>query len=141
GLASRFIFLEIVEPATTALVVNAAGPRTFRWIDLDLVAVHDACSDPDLLPIYLNGFILIKAVTANLHTRIQFRMDLEFQFQNEMGVVLLGKEERVVRIGNGGTDNLVIFGAIFGLAAALDPAVEVLAVEKVDPGALRFIGE
>ena len=86
-----------------------------------------------LLAVVLDLLRLVEALAANLHAGVQLRIDLEFELQDEVAVVLVGAQKRVARVGHAGADDLAVFDAILGLAAALLPAVERLAVEQRPP--------
>ena len=65
----------------------------------------------------------------DLHAAVQLRMDVEFVGQDEIAVVFFRAEKGVRCVGNGVANDHALLRAILGLAAALHPAVEILAVE------------
>src|SRR5262249_17803519 len=94
-LASRLVILQILKPLPASLVVDAARPRTFGRIDLHLVAVTPTRRNLDLVAIKLQRLIDIEALAADLDARIQLRVDLELQLQDEIGVILFRTQERI----------------------------------------------
>ena len=75
------------------------------------------------------------AVAANLNTRVEnvvLGIDLEIEFQLEVAVFLVGAQKRVGRIRRTAADDFAVFDLVRSVAAALRPAVEVLAVEQLN---------
>ena len=77
--------------------------------------------------------LLIEAVAADLHARVEPGIDLEFILEDEIRIIATGAEEGVRGVQRRGADDRTIFDFVFGLAAALDPAVQIFAVEQVGP--------
>ena len=133
------------EPAAAAFFIKSSSPlaggavglvHVLRvGVDLGLVAVDTAGGDLDHLAggVVLVVDVLDLGVAANLHAGVQARIVEEFIFQDEVRVVLIGREERVRRVGDGRADEVAL-GAdgIFGRAALGDETSEVLAVEDLD---------
>ena len=96
-------------------------------------SVDAAGGDFNLLAAQIQRLGLVEALAADLHAGVERRMHLELQLQDEVAVILLRAEERVGRVGHGAPDDGAVLDFVVGLAAALDPAVEVLAVEERGP--------
>lgn len=121
GEAGAVVVGEVLEPASAAFVVEAGGPTAVTGVDLALVAVD------------LAVFVVGEALAAELDAGVEVGVDFEFEFEDEVAVVFVGAEEGVGGLGDGDADDLAVFDAVFGFAAALGPAVEVLAVEEGGP--------
>jgi hypothetical protein len=121
GEAGAVVVGEVVQPAAAAFIINAGGPAAVAGIDLALVAVD------------LAVFVVGEALAAELDAGVEVGIDLEFELEDEVAVVFVGEEEGVRGLGDGDADDLAVFDAVFGFAAALGPAVEVLAVEERGP--------
>ena len=125
------VFLEVVEPTASAFIVDAGGVGPITGVDLALVT-----EDPATLAA-LDGFVaglfrfaFGNELAANLNAGIQAGIDLEIENEFKVLVFLLGAEERVRRVRHGTADDCSVFNLVVGLAAALDPPIEVFAVEK-----------
>ena len=78
-----------------------------------------------------------KNLAADLHAGIQQRVAFVFQFQLEIFKRLRRAKKTVARAGNRFAGEHAVLNRVFGLAAVLGPAVEVFAVEQIDPAVLR----
>ena len=131
-------------PTATAFFVEASGPHTGLGgvllyvlrigVDLGLVAVD--ASDGHLGRLTVATLVddfLGFGVAAELHARVQARVVLEIILQDEVRVILLGREEGVRRVERRGADEGA-FGVhgVGGVTAELLEAREVLAVEDLD---------
>ena len=132
------------DPAATAFFVETGGPHAGLGggllhvlrigVDLGLVAVDASGGHLGGLAVAaLVGDFLGFGAAAELHARVQARVVLEVILQDEVRVVLLGRQEGVRRIEGGGADEVAL-GAdgVGGFAAELLEALEVLAVEDLD---------
>ena len=73
--------LERIDPAASALVVDATRPGPFRRVDLALITAHHP--------------VAVALVAAELHTRVAWLVELHLQFQDEVAVATVG-----LRAGN-----------------------------------------
>ena len=126
-----------VEPVAACLLVDAGAPPTVPGgfgVDFDLIAVDAIGGHFDFraLPFEFGG--LRETLAADLHAGVQLGIHLEFVFEDEVAVVAGRAEEGVRGVEGGGADDAAVLDRVGGLAAALDPAVEVLAVEEGCPG-------
>ena len=121
GISRSWIVGKVVEPAAAAFVVDATAPASIGGIDLDLVAVD------------LSVLVIGEAVRADLDAAVQGGIDLVFDLEDEVRVELVGAKKGIRRLGNGRADDHAVFNGVFGNAAPLGPAVEILAIEEIDP--------
>ena len=111
-----------IEPASTGFVINATRPGACAGVYLELIAVDAAV------------LIVLAAVAAELNAGVEVGINEELEFEDEVGLVLLGTEERVVGIGLGVAHDGAVHDFVSGLASALGPTAEVFAVEEGRPG-------
>ena len=102
-------------------------------VDLYLIAVDAVGGDGNLFAVPQDFTGGGQATAADLHAGVELGIDLEFIFEDEIRVSATGAEEGVRRAGSGGADDATVLDGILGCAAALDPAVEVFAVEESRP--------
>src|SRR5438874_10181094 len=111
--------LQVHEPTSASLVVDASGPGAVGRINFHLVPVYPARRNLDLLALELYGLGLVEALAANLDAGVQAGINLEFQLEDEIGIMLFRAQERVRRVRYGGADKLAILHAVLRFAAAL----------------------
>ena len=99
-------------------------------IHFDLVTVNAARRDLDRRVAPVVRGRLIETVTANLHPGVQAFVRLQLQFENEIAVFLLRAKKTVRLAFDGRADDDAVRHGILRLAAALNPTVEVGAVEN-----------
>ena len=68
-------------------------------------------------------------MAANLHAGIQRGINLEFQFQHEITVLLTGTEKTVWRLWNGGPNDRSVFNFIVSLAPLPHPTFKRLSIK------------
>ncbi len=98
--------------------------------------MHATRGDFDHLALPLDFGGGVETFAADLHAGIQAGIHFEFVFQNEIAVDLVGAEETVRRVEHAGAHDGVAVNGVGGLAAALGPAGQILAVEQFGPAGL-----
>src|SRR5436190_14532052 len=131
GGTAGFVLFQRIEPAAPAFLVNAAAPPPGRLIvHLHLAAMHAARRNLERLAAEVVGRFVVKAMAADLNSRIQTRVRLQLQFEDEIAVLLFRAQKTVKRVHLARADDAAILDDVLRLAAALDPTVERLAVEN-----------
>src|SRR5262245_8804333 len=71
-------------------------------------------------------------VAADLHAGVEiFVGNFEIVFKLEVAVFLRRAKERVGSVGCARADNFAVFNAVGGIAAAFDPAFQVLSIKQL----------
>ena len=128
-LARPIIVEQVVQPPAPPLFVDPTCPHAWSLntsvlanilirINLDLVSVH--------LPIA----VFRHAVTADLHTRVQRLVHLEFILENEVGIIFLRAQKTVRSVGHGLANNGSVYHRVASFSSALNPPVQTLPIEK-----------
>lgn len=112
------VVFEVVKPATAAFIINASGPGAIGGVDFDLIAVDAAV------------LIIFERVGADLHTRVESRINFEFILEDEVAVDFFGGEEGVGCVGDGSADDGSVFDAVFCFAAEDVEGIECFAVKE-----------
>lgn len=113
---------EGIEPSAARFIIDTARPGTAAGVYLELVAV-----DASVL-------IALEALAAQLYAGVEGVVNAEVELEDEVAVCLLGAEEGVLGVRLGVAYDGAVLNAVVGLAAALCPAAEALAVEEGGEG-------
>ena len=133
-----------IQPTANPFLEDPRRPKAVfgcREVDFALITMHRI--GPNLLHLAFGVFQrlpvgplkhggLVETFAAKLDARVQSGIHFELQFQNEVPVVLLGAEKTIAGVNNSRADDFAVFHRVNSLAAALDPAVQVFAVKKLD---------
>ena len=122
GLARRLVAPERVEPLAALLVVQARAPRARRGVDLGLIAEHHAVA------------VIGAALAADHHPRVERRIGLGVELDDEVAVELVRDEPAVALADHRAADQLVADHLIGGVAAGAVPAGEAGLGHEVLPG-------
>ncbi|VXC68312.1 hypothetical protein SPHINGOT1_120399 [Sphingomonas sp. T1] len=121
GLPRGRVAAERVQPLPALFVVHARAPRPCRRIYLDLIAVHDAIA------------IIGSALSADHHPRIERRVGLRVELDDEVAILGLGHEPAIGLAGLGAPDQLAILERVGRVAAGRSPAGQPRARRHVAP--------
>ena len=127
SLARRLVTTQRIEPLPALLVVQPRTPAARRRVDLGLIPVHHAVT------------VIRSALTADHHARIECRIGLRIEFDDEVAILRLGYEPAIGLARFGAPDHLAILEGIARLAARRAPAGQPFARRHIAPRRLCLV--
>ncbi len=116
-LLSSGVIFKRIQPAAATFIINAPRPGAGGRVNFDLIPMNPVIQ------------IFGEVIGTNLNSRVKSRIDLKFDFKNEIGIILLGAKKTIRCTRNRSPDNGPIFYRIVRLSALLYPAVKCLPVK------------
>ena len=145
GAAGRFVSAQVAKPTPPRLIVDASAPRPRsypRRLCCPCIAkvgrVLNVRLPPGRIDFHLVTMnapvpVIRPTLTANLDARIEPFIRHEFELENEVSIVAARAEKTVGCALPRRSDNHALFNHEGSGAVPLNPAIETVAVEKIDP--------